>query len=89
MISGHRGGRSTIFDKHFREHIIPVMKEGETIGIPTPSGLAIFEFKGVSKPKPSFIEFKDMDVNVTFKYGKTKPGYMGNVNGLGCDPDTI
>lgn len=68
VFNGRQSGRTTVFDKHFREHIIPTMKEGQTIGIPVAGGIAIFRFEGIVKPKPAVMEFKDTDVDMTFKY---------------------
>jgi len=40
--------------------MLPTLKKGWTMAIPTKGGVGVFEFKGIQKPK-SKITFKEID----------------------------
>jgi hypothetical protein len=66
MLSGMRSGRNYLSHEWFMA-MLPTLKEGKTLGFPVKGGgIAIFEFKGISKPK-SDIKIYGIDNPANFK----------------------
>ncbi len=54
-VFGRNSGKNLYYHQWFRSMAL-TMKEGQTLGIPLNKGIAIFEFKGIKKPrKPKII----------------------------------
>lgn len=58
MYNGRNIGKNYWFHEWFRNSI-PTLKKGWTMGIPTETGIAIFKFMGIKKPKPPKIFFDE------------------------------
>lgn len=54
MYNSRQAGRSLLYHEWFRE-MIPTLKDGWKMGIPVKDGIAVFEFRGIQKPKSDFI----------------------------------
>lgn len=50
IYSGRGMGRNLYYHEWFRD-LIPTLKSGWTMGIPTKDGIAVFKFMGIRKPK--------------------------------------
>lgn len=73
----------------------PLITRGDSVFYVTEAGI---DYVKANSPKPPSLtrsqqryrDFLNADTGETFsEYLHRKPGYMGNVNGLGADPDTV
>ena len=59
LYSGRMQGRSVFAHEWFIK-MLPTLKKGYTLGFPVSCGIAVFEFKGIRKPKPPVITFEEL-----------------------------
>jgi hypothetical protein len=60
MFNGRCMGKNVYLHEWFKM-MIPTLKPGWTMGVPLETGIAIFEFKGIQKPKKPKITFEGVE----------------------------